>query len=283
MNNQEVYSILKFNKFHNLILQFFYKLGGITIMIKSLLPNILTLLNLICGCFSIAFAFQFQFDAVLILVLFGVLLDYLDGLAARLLNAESNFGKHLDSLSDIVTSGVVPGIVVYQLFKLSGNRVTDFDLNVYLSPILDLDLVFSISPVAFIAFLITVGSATRLAKFNTINYTDEFEGLPTPANALFFVSLPILMDHIYLIESKQYLLNNTTLIILTLSSVILMNVPFRLFSLRLSLIKYDYNIFKILTIVLSIPIILFFGLGGFSLVIILYLFLNVIRNLWSLI
>ena len=252
-------------------------------MIKSLIPNILTLLNLICGCFSIAFAFQFQFDAVLILVLFGVLLDYLDGLAARLLNAESNFGKHLDSLSDIITSGVVPGIVVYQLFKLSGNRVTDFDLNVYLSPILDLDLVFSISPVAFIAFLITVGSATRLAKFNTIDYTDEFEGLPTPANALFFVSLPILMDHLYLIESKQYLLNNTTLIILTLFSVILMNVPFRLFSLRLSLRKYDYNIFKILTIVLSIPIILFFGLGGFSLVIILYLFLNVIRNLWSLI
>ena len=252
-------------------------------MIKSLIPNILTLLNLICGCFSIAFAFQFQFDAVLILVLFGVLLDYLDGLAARLLNAQSNFGKHLDSLSDIITSGVVPGIVVYQLFKLSGNRVTDFDLNPYLSPVLDLDLVFSISPIAFIAFLITVGSATRLAKFNTIDYTDEFEGLPTPANALFFVSLPILMDHLYLIESKQYLLNNTTLIILTLSSVILMNVPFRLFSLRLSLRKYDYNIFKILTIVLSIPIILFFGLGGFSLVIILYLFLNVIRNLWSLI
>jgi len=252
-------------------------------MIKSLIPNILTLLNLICGCFSIAFAFQFQFDAVLILVLFGVLLDYLDGLTARLLNAESNFGKHLDSLSDIITSGVIPGIVVYQLFKLSGNRVTDFDLNVYLPPFLDLDLVFSISPIAFIAFLITAGSATRLAKFNTIDYTDEFEGLPTPANALFFVSLPILMDHLYLIESKQYLLNNTTLITLTLSSVVLMNVPFRLFSLRLSLNKYDYNIFKILTIVLSIPIILFFGLGGFSLVIILYLFLNVIRNLWSLI
>ena len=283
MNNQEVYSLLKFNKFYNLILQFFYKLSAITIMIKSFIPNILTLLNLICGCFSIAFAFQFQFDAVLILVLFGVLLDYLDGLAARLLNAESNFGKHLDSLSDIITSGVVPGIVVYQLFKLSGNRVTDFDLNAYLSPILDLDLVFTISPIAFIAFLITVGSAIRLAKFNTIDYTDEFEGLPTPANALFFVSLPILMDHLYLIESKQYLLNNTTLIILTLSSVILMNVPFRLFSLRLSLRKYDYNIFKILTIALSIPIILFFGLGGFSLVIILYLFLNVIRNLWSLI
>ena len=94
-------------------------------MIKSFIPNFLTLLNLICGCFSIAFAFQFQFDAVLILVLMGVLLDFLDGIAARLLNTESNFGKQLDSLSDIVTSGVVPGIVVYQLFKLSGNRVLD--------------------------------------------------------------------------------------------------------------------------------------------------------------
>ncbi len=252
-------------------------------MIKSLIPNFITTLNLVCGCFSIAFAFQFQFDAVLILVLFGVFLDFLDGLIARLLNAESNFGKQLDSLSDIITSGVVPGIVVYQLFKLSGNKVIDFDLNSYLSPILDLDLVFSISPIAFIAFLITVGSATRLAKFNIVDYTDEFEGLPTPANALFFVSLPILMDHIYLIDSKQYLLNNTTLIILTLSSVLLMNVPFRLFSLRISFRRYDFNIFKILMIVFSIPIILIFGLGGFSLVIILYLFLNVLRNLWTLI
>ncbi len=252
-------------------------------MIKVFIPNIITLLNLVCGCFSIAFAFQFQFDAVLILVLVGVLLDFLDGIVARLLNAESNFGKHLDSLSDIVTSGVVPGIVVYQLFKLSGNRVIDFDLNSYLFPMLELDLVFSISPISFTAFLITIGSAIRLAKFNTIDYTDEFEGLPTPGNALFFVSLPILMENPYLIESKQYLLNNYTLIALTVSSIILMNVPFRLFSLRLSLRRYDFNIFKILVILFSIPIIIFFGLGGFSLIIILYLFLNVIRNLWNLI
>ena len=84
---------------------------------------------------------------------------------------------------------------------------------------------FSISPVAFIAFLITLGSAVRLAKFNTTDYTDEFEGLPTPANALFFAALPLLIDHVYLIESKEYLLNNYTLITLTISSVILMNIP----------------------------------------------------------
>lgn len=252
-------------------------------MIKAFIPNILTALNLICGCFSIAFAFQFQFEAVLILVLLGVFFDYLDGIVARMLNAESEFGKHLDSLSDIVTSGVVPGIVVYQLFKLSGNRVVDFNLDLNLEPIVNLDLIFSISPIAFLAFIITLGSALRLAKFNTIDYTDEFEGLPTPANALFFTSFPILMEHYYFLESKEYFLNNYTLILLVVSSFILMNVPFRLFSLRISLRKYDYNIFKILTIVLSIPIILIFGIGGFSLIIILYLFLNVLRNLWSLI
>ena len=251
-------------------------------MIKALIPNILTVLNLLCGCFSISFAFQFQFEAVLILVLLGVIFDYLDGVAARALNAESQFGKQLDSLSDVITSGVVPGIIVYQLFKLSGNRVTDYNLDLNLEPLIDLDLMLSLSPIAFIAFLITVGSALRLAKFNTINYTDEFEGLPTPANALFFASLPILLDNNYFIESKEYFLNNYTLILLVLSSFTLMNIPFRLFSLRISTRKNDYNIFKILLIVLSIPIILFFGIGGFCLIIILYLFLNVLRNLWYL-
>ena len=186
-------------------------------MIKAFIPNILTALNLLCGCFSIAFAFQFQFEVVLILVLLGVFFDYLDGIVARILNAESEFGKHLDSLSDIVTSGVVPGIIVYQLFKLSGNRVTDFNLDLNFEPIINLDLIFSISPIAFVAFIITLGSALRLAKFNTIDYTDEFEGLPTPANALFFASFPVLMEHYYFLESKEYFLNNYTLILLVVS------------------------------------------------------------------
>jgi len=252
-------------------------------MIKAFIPNILTSLNLLCGCFSISFAFQFQFEIVLILILLGVFFDYLDGIAARTLNAESQFGKQLDSLADVVTSGVVPGIIVYQLFKLSGNRVTDFNLNINMNPLIDLDIILSESPIAFTAFLITLGSALRLAKFNTADFTDEFEGLPTPANALFFASLPVLLDHYYFLDSKEYFLNNFTLIALVLSSFMLMNLPLRLFSLRISLRKYDYNVFKILTIILGLPIIIIFGIGGFCLIIILYLLLNVLRNLWSLI
>ena len=251
-------------------------------MIKGLLPNFLSLLNLMCGCMSIAFAFQFQFDAVLIFVLLGVFFDYLDGFVARLLNSESEFGKNLDSLSDIVTSGVVPGVIVYQLFKLSGNQVSDYNLNLNLDPFLNLDLVFSFSPVAFIAFLITLGSATRLAKFNTIDYTDEFEGLPTPANSIFFASFPMLIEHPLFFYLKDFLINNYSLVTLVILSVIIMNVPLRLFSLRLSIRTNDYNVFKIITLVISASVIFYFGLGGFSLIIISYLFLNVVRNLWSL-
>ena len=156
-------------------------------------------------------------------------------------------------------------LLFISLFKLSGNRVTDFNLDLNLEPIINIDLILSLSPIAFVAFIITVGSALRLAKFNTIDYTDEFEGLPTPANALFFASLPIFLITIILLNLRNIFLNNYTLILLVLSSFILMNVPFRLFSLRISLRKYDYNIFKILLIVLSIPIILFFGIGGFCL------------------
>ena len=77
---------------------------------KKIIPSFLTILNLICGCFAIALAFQFQFEAVLILVCLGNLFDFFDGLSARVLNSVTNFGKHLDSITDVITSGVVPGL-----------------------------------------------------------------------------------------------------------------------------------------------------------------------------
>ena len=98
---------------------------------KKIIPSFLTILNLICGCFAIALAFQFQFEAVLILVCLGNFFDFLDGFTARSLNSVTNFGKHLDSITDVITSGVVPGIVVFQLFKLSGNKVSDFEVLIF--------------------------------------------------------------------------------------------------------------------------------------------------------
>jgi len=244
---------------------------------KKIIPSFLTILNLICGCFAIALAFQFQFEAVLILVCFGNLFDFLDGFAARALNSVTNFGKHLDSITDVITSGVVPGLVVFQLFKLSGNKVSDFEVLIF-----GYDLVFSLSPISFIAFIITIGSAIRLSKFNTSIGNDEFIGLPTPANAIFFSSLPVLINSELFIESKEIFLNNYFLISSILFSVFLMNAQFRLFSLNISFKDFKSNIYQAILIIISIPILFYFQLGGFAVVVLVYLLLNIVRNLWSI-
>ena len=244
---------------------------------KKIIPSFLTILNLICGCFAIALAFQFQFEAVLILVCLGNLFDFLDGFAARALNSVTKFGKHLDSITDVITSGVVPGVVVYQLFKLSGNKVSDFEVLIF-----GYDLTFSLSPISFIAFIITIGSAIRLSKFNTSIGNDEFIGLPTPANAIFFSALPVLINSELFLESKEIFLNNYFLITSILFSVFLMNAQFRLFSLNISFKNFKSNIYQFILIIISIPILFYFQLGGFTIVVLVYLLLNIVRNLWSI-
>ncbi len=242
---------------------------------KKIIPSFLTILNLICGCMAIALAFQFQFEAVLILVCLGNFFDFLDGLSARALDVVTKFGKHLDSITDVITSGVVPGVVVYQLFKLSGNKVSDFEMSIF-----GYDLIFSLSPISFIAFIITIGSAIRLSRFNTSIKIDDFIGLPTPANAIFFTALPVLINSEFLTESKGIFLNNYFLIISVLFSVFLMNSQFRLFSLKVSFNDFKSNIYQFILILISIPVLFYFQLGGFVIIILIYLLLNIIRNLW---
>ena len=244
---------------------------------KKIIPSFLTVLNLICGCFAIALAFQFQFEAVLILVCLGNFFDFLDGFAARALNSVTNFGKHLDSITDVITSGVVPGVVVFQLFKLSGNKVSDFEVFIF-----EYDLTFSLSLISFVAFLITIGSAIRLSKFNTSIGNNEFVGLPTPANAIFFSALPVLINSELFIESKEIFLNNYFLITSIFFSVFLMNAQFRLFSLNISFYDFKSNIYQVILIIISIPILFYFQLGGFAVVVLVYLLLNIVRNLWSI-
>ena len=244
---------------------------------KKVIPSFLTILNLICGCFAIVLAFQFQFEAVLILVCLGNLFDFLDGFTARALNSVTNFGKHLDSITDVITSGVVPGVVVYQLFKLSGNKVSDFEVLIF-----GYDLTFSLSPISFIAFIITIGSAIRLSKFNSSIGNDEFIGLPTPANAIFFSALPVLINSELFVESKEIFLNNYFLITSIVFSVFLMNAQFRLFSLNISFKDFKSSIYQFSLIIISIPILFYFQIGGFAVVVLVYLLLNIVRNLWSI-
>ena len=95
-------------------------------MIKKSIPHIFTLLNLFFGCVAIFLAFSHFFEAALIAIILGVICDFFDGFLARLLHVESQLGVQLDSLADMVTSGLVPGVIMYQMFVISGIHSTDF-------------------------------------------------------------------------------------------------------------------------------------------------------------
>ena len=152
-------------------------------MIKAI-PNTLTLCNLICGCLGIVFAFNQQLEWAGYLIGIAAIFDFLDGFSARLLNAKSPIGGQLDSLADMVTFGVLPGVIMFQLLSISfGEYFVEFSQR----PI-------SHIAVQCIGFLIVAFSALRLAKFNIDEtQSDSFIGMPTPAIAIFIGSLPIVL------------------------------------------------------------------------------------------
>ncbi|MEY3679312.1 MAG: hypothetical protein RI924_1453 [Bacteroidota bacterium] len=139
---------------------------------KKHIPNTLTCLNLFSGCVGLVFAFENQLIFAAYAIGISAMLDFFDGMTARLLKAYSEIGKELDSLADVVSFGVLPSLIIYQLFK------TSTSVHAYLP---------------YLAFMIAVFSALRLAKFNVdTRQSEHFIGLPTPANALLIGSLPFI-------------------------------------------------------------------------------------------
>ena len=138
-------------------------------------PNILTCCNLICGCMATGAAFHGNFRWALAMIVLGAVFDFFDGMVARLLHISSPIGKELDSLADVVTFGVAPSAMIFQLFGI----VHYPDAIACLRPYLP-----------YTAFIMAAFSALRLAKFNLdTRQATSFIGLPTPANALFWASL----------------------------------------------------------------------------------------------
>ena len=145
---------------------------------KRHIPNFITLLNLFCGSIAVIFAVNGDMKLTALFVFLGIFFDFFDGLLARKLDVHSELGLQLDSLADMVTSGLVPGLVMFYLLKLGNPDTSSF--SAYLP---------------YVGLLITLASAYRLANFNIDdNQTDSFIGLPTPANTLLILSLPLIME-----------------------------------------------------------------------------------------
>lgn len=242
-------------------------------MIKKSVPHFFTSLNLLSGCFSIYFAYIFQFETAFVFLLAGVFFDVWDGFFARLLKVESELGVQLDSMADLVTCGVAPGIILAQLFVMAGNKPLEILIGWPFNSVVEF------IPWVFIGFLIPLGAAFRLARFNIEGSSkNHFIGLPTPAMAMFFGALPLLVKHPDFSFLKPVIISNPGLIFLTLIFVILMNANFDLFSFKsLKTGRLD-TILRLLLLIFALVLIYFFGLGGISLGVLIYLVLNLINN-----
>jgi CDP-diacylglycerol--serine O-phosphatidyltransferase len=233
--------------------------------IKKQVPNTITLLNLFCGCIALVFAFNKEFEMAFYFVSLGIFLDFFDGFFARLFQVSSPLGLQLDSLADMVTSGVVPGIVMYQLMGSSSGYPK---------------LGWAVEPFPFVGFLITLGSCYRLANFNIdTRQTDSFIGLPTPANALFILSLPLVLRNLDSFFVLELLTNPFVLVGITLLSVYMLNAEIPLFSLKIKQMSVKKNALQILFLLSSVVLIASFQYAGIPLVIVFYVLLSLINNI----
>lgn len=246
--------------------------------IKKQLPNFITLLNLLSGTLGVFFAAQGMLVWASFCVLLGIFFDFFDGLVARLLKVQSNFGKELDSLADVVTSGVVPGIIMFQLILKSFNNSDWNVLNI--TKIHLEDLVQKPFLIALIGLLITAGAAYRLANFNLDSrQSHSFIGLPTPAAALVVISFP-LIDAYHGTKFAKFLVTNTTLLILiSFALTYLMNANIKLFSLKFKSFDFKKNGIKYLFIVITIFFLLLIKFMAIPLIILCYVMLSIIENL----
>ena len=236
--------------------------------IKKHIPNIVTLGNLFCGTLATMFAVGGYFEMTALFVALGIFLDFFDGFFARIFKVSGELGKQLDSLADMVTSGVVPGIVLFVL--LESNQQASYEINTEFKVSMGLPL---------IGLLVTLAACYRLAKFNLDKRQSEsFIGLPTPAMSLFIVSLPLVQMHSDVDFVKDLIGNNYFLIGIAILFSFLMNSELSLFSLKFKNYGIKENLFKYILITLSIVLIVAFEYLSVPIIIMSYILLSILNN-----
>jgi len=229
--------------------------------IKKHIPNLITLLNLFSGCIALVYASEENFEMAFFFVCLGIFFDFFDGFFARLFNVSSPLGLQLDSLADMVTSGVVPGFV---MFKMLTNSVNSDPSLIYLP---------------YFGFIITLGSCYRLANFNIdTRQTDSFIGLPTPANAIFILSLPLILKNTDSLILLELLTNSWVLLFVTLVSAFILNAEIPLFALKIKKFNFKDNALQIVFLLISLLLLIVFNFSGVALIIVFYVMLSMIIN-----
>jgi CDP-diacylglycerol--serine O-phosphatidyltransferase len=245
--------------------------------IRKHIPNTITLGNLFCGCLAIVSAFKGNLDWTAYFVGMALILDFFDGFTARMLKVSSAIGKDLDSLADMVTFGVVPGVVMYHVIYNSINNDYSgeyIQYKLYPSPVSDI--------IPYLGFIITIFSCIRLAKFNNdTRQSDSFIGLPTPANAMVICSIPLIFHfQVHLHSVISLLINLPALILITLLMSYLLVAEIPLFALKFKSFGWKENKLVYLFLVASLAILLSLKFIGIALVIFLYILLSIVNNIF---
>lgn len=239
--------------------------------IKKHIPNAITLLNLASGLLAIIAIFKGYYDEAFLFVCLGIFFDFWDGFFARKFKVSGELGLQLDSLADVVTSGVVPGLMIFKLLQ----DIQEDDTSVYY---LTEDFYY-MGFVPYLGFVITLASAYRLAKFNIdTRQTDSFIGLPTPANALFIMSIPMIQfdgTHEWLVNA---LFNPFVLLIISLVSAYMLNAEIPLFSLKIKDFSWDKNKLQVFFLAIAATLLLLLGFTALPIIILLYVVLSVVNN-----
>ncbi|MFD2561678.1 CDP-alcohol phosphatidyltransferase family protein [Aquimarina rubra] len=242
---------------------------------KKHIPNIVTLLNLFCGCIATIFAVQGSLELAALFVVLGIGFDFFDGFAARILKVQSELGLQLDSLADMVTSGLVPGIVMCQLLTKAYGTSLENSLTYH---VYDKDfLVGYYEFIPLVGLLITMASAYRLAKFNIdTRQTTSFIGLPTPANALLILSLPLILQFQTQAWISDIILNQWFLIGLTLVSCYMLNAEIPLFALKFKTWGFVGNKVRYIFLLLTVVLLVLLQFMAIPCIILLYVLMSVI-------
>jgi CDP-diacylglycerol--serine O-phosphatidyltransferase len=220
--------------------------------VKKHIPNILTLCNLTCGCIGIVYAFDGDIKSAGILIWIGALFDFLDGLAARLLQQFSTIGKDLDSLADLITFCFLPGTIIYMIISQNSS-------NQYLP---------------YSGYLLVLFGALRLAKYNNDTRQENiFFGLPVPASAIFVSALPFIVENnaleISTVFSSPYLYFGISLLLsfLMISDIRLLSLKFKDFSFKTNWPRY-------LLLILSLLLLIFIDILALPIIILLYVVIS---------
>ncbi|RUT70362.1 phosphatidylserine synthase [Flavobacterium cupreum] len=231
--------------------------------IKKHIPNLITLINLFCGCIAVVYVSEANYLMAFYMVCLGIFFDFFDGFFARLFKVSSPLGLQLDSLADMVTSGVVPG---YVMFSLYANSAHELGTNPF---------------IPFLGFIVTLGSCYRLANFNIdTRQTDSFIGLPTPANALFILSLPLVIEFSDSLMMLEILTNQWVLLLITLVSAYILNAEIPLFSLKIKKFNLKDNVLQIVFLVICLLLVVLLQYMAIPLIIIFYVVLSVVNNMF---